>query len=149
MGSKIGLRCAVLLAEEGHTCMVRARNTTSVTVRRFPLPCTCRPALADLPGALRALTATVRPDWLFIEVPALAASGLLGEFDRALSWQREVVVCLDRAWASALQEQSLSPFHLALLELADHVVASQMPGGAHQALMLTGTAAPNPEACSP
>jgi hypothetical protein len=41
-------------------------------------------ALADLPGALCTLVAAVRPAWLFVESPALAAAGLAADFDRAL-----------------------------------------------------------------
>jgi G3E family GTPase len=125
-----GARCAVLLAEEGRTRMDGfAQDTPGVTVRRLLLPCTCCPALADLPGALRALVAAVRPDWLFVEVPALAAAGLAAEFDRVLGWPRELVVCLDRAWATARREHGLSPFQMILLELADRVVSNPPPRG--------------------
>jgi G3E family GTPase len=125
-----GTRCTVLLAEEGRTRMEGfAQDTPGVTVRRLLLPCTCCPALADLPGALRALVAAVRPDWLFVEVPALAAAGLVAEFARACGWPRELVVCLDRAWATARREHGLSPFQMVLLELADRVVSNPAGGG--------------------
>jgi G3E family GTPase len=125
-----GARCAVLLAEEGRTRMEGfAQDTPDVTVRRLLLPCICCPALADLRGALRALVAAVRPDWLFVEVPALAAAGLVAEFDRILGWPRELVVCLDRAWVTAQRERGLSPFQMVLLELADRVVSNPPAGG--------------------
>jgi G3E family GTPase len=125
-----GARCAVLLAEEGRTRMEGfVQNTPGVTVRRLLLPCICCPALADLPGALRALVAAARPDWLFVEVPALAAAGLVAEFARVLGWPRELVVCLDQAWATARREHGLSPFQMVLLELADRVVSNPTAGG--------------------
>jgi G3E family GTPase len=125
-----GARCAVLLAEEGRTRMEKfAQDSPGVAVRRLLLPCTCCPALAELPGALRALVAAVRPDWVFVEVPALAAAGLVAEFDRVLGWPRELVVCLDRAWATAQREHASSPFQMVLLELADRVVSNPTAGG--------------------
>jgi G3E family GTPase len=125
-----GARCAVLLAEEGRTRMDGfAQNTPGVTVRRLLLPCICCPALADLPGALCALVAAARPDWLFVEVPALAAAGLVAEFDRACGWPRKLVVCLDRVWATARREHALSLFQMVLLELADRVVSNPAGGG--------------------
>lgn len=125
-----GTRCAVLLAEEGRTRMAGFAQTTSgVTVRRLLLPCICCPALADLPGALRTLVAAAQPDWLFIEVPALAAAGLAADCDRALGWPREMVVCLDQAWTTHQREHALSPFQMVLLELADRVVSNPAAGG--------------------
>jgi G3E family GTPase len=125
-----GARCAVLLAEEGRTRMEGfAQGTPGVAVRRLLLPCTCCPALADLPGALRALVAAARPDWLFAEVPALAAAGLVAEFARACGWPRELVVCLDRVWATHQREHASSPFQMVLLELADRVVSNPARGG--------------------
>jgi hypothetical protein len=125
-----GARCAVLLAEEGRTRMEGfAQDTLGVTVRRLLLPCTCCPALAALPGALRALVAAVRPDWFFVEVPAMAAAGLVAEFDRVLGWPRELVVCLGRTWATAQREHALSPFQMVLLELADRIVSNPAWGG--------------------
>ena len=125
-----GTRCIVLLAEEGRTRMEGfTQDTPRVTVRRLLLPCICCPALADLRGVLRALVTAIRPDWFFVEVPAMAAAGLVTEFDRVLGWPRELVVCLDRAWATARREQDLSPFQMVLLELADRVVANPAAGG--------------------
>ena len=136
-------RCAVLLAEEGRTRMEKfAKDTPGVTVRRLLLPCICCPILADLPGALRALVAAASAGSLFVEMPAMAAAGLVAEFDRVLSWPRELVVCLDRAWVKALLEQDLSPFQMVLLELADRVVASPTPGGVHCASMRSAASAP-------
>jgi|GEM_PF-5427044 hypothetical protein len=59
----------------------------------------------------------------------MAATGLVGEFDRVLGWPRELVVCLDRAWATAQREHALSPFQIVLLELADHIVSHPPVGG--------------------
>jgi hypothetical protein len=122
-GRQPGARCAVLLAEDGRTRMEAfAQGAPEVGVRRLLLPCPCCPALAELPAALRELVAAARPDWVFLEVPAIAAAGLLAEFDRAFGWARELAVCLDRAWAAAIRENALSPFQMALLGLADRVV---------------------------
>ncbi|MFA5056739.1 MAG: GTP-binding protein [Opitutaceae bacterium] len=127
------VRCVVLLGEEGRARMDRfAQDTPGVSVRQFIQPCLCCPALADLPGMLRALVAMLRPDWCFVEVPAITAAGLVAEFDRVLGWPRELVVCLDRAWAAARNEQGLSLFQMVLLELADRIVANPAGGGVHR-----------------
>ena len=118
-----------------------SQDTPGVTVQRLLVPCPCCPTLANLPGALRALVAAGRVHSLFVEMPAMAAAGLVAEFDRVLGWPRELVVCLDRAWVKALQEQDLSPFQLVLLELADRVVASPTPGGVHCASMRSAASA--------
>ena len=136
-------RCAVLLAEERPTRMEEfAKDNPSVTVRRILLPCICCPILADLPGALRALVAAGSTDSLFVEVPAMAAAALVAEFDCVLGWPRKLVVCLDRAWMKALQEQALSLFQMVLLELADRVVARPTPPGIHCASMRSAASAP-------
>lgn len=120
--------CAVLLAEEGRTRWERfAREISGVAIQRLFLPCLCCPALADLPGAARALHAASRPEWLFLELPALAAAGLLGEFDRALGWPREVVLLLDAEWSAARRAQTLTPLHAATLALADRVLEPAPP----------------------
>jgi hypothetical protein len=99
-----GARCAVLLAEEGRTRMEGfAQGTPGVAVRRLLLPCTC--------------------------CPALAAAGLVAEFERACGWPRELVVCLDRVWATHQREHASSPFQMVLLELADRVVLKPAGGG--------------------
>lgn len=98
--SQPGTHCVILLAEEGRTRMEGFARDTPVTLGRLPLPCICCPSLADLPGTLRALVAAGSADSLFVEVPAMAAAGLLAEFDGVLGWPRELVVCLDRAVAA-------------------------------------------------
>ena len=90
------------------------------------------PALADLPGALREMLEAVRPGWVFVEAPALAAAGFMAEFDRVFGWPRELAVCLDPGWTAALREDALSPFQLALLQLADRVVPNAAPTGAQR-----------------
>jgi hypothetical protein len=62
-------------------------------------------------------------------VPALAAAGLVAEFERACGWPRELVVCLDRVWATHQREHASSPFQMVLLELADRVVSNPARGG--------------------
>lgn len=125
-----GARAAVLLAEEGRTRLEAfAADTPGVTVHRLLLPCICCPGRADLPGELRRLVAAARPDWVFLEVPALAAAALVAEFDRQLGWPRELTVCLDRAWSRASEAHALSPFLAALLEGADRVVPAPPGGG--------------------
>jgi CobW/HypB/UreG, nucleotide-binding domain len=147
--SQPGARCAVLLAEEGRTSLTRlAKENADLTLARLSMPCFCCPALVGLPDALNHLTATVRTDCLFIEAPAMAAAGLLGEFDRAFGWPRELVVCLDRLWIRAMQEQNLSPFQMALLDLADRLVAVSIPGGVHGARICGATPNPDPEAAA-
>lgn len=147
---KPGARCTVLLSEEGRTRWERfAQSTPGLSVRRLALPCPCCPALADLPGAVHALLVAARPDWLFFEVPALAAKGILADFDRTFGWPRGVVVCLDQAWTRALQDQRLLPFHLAMLELADRVVPYPFPGGVHGALTQRSASTPLPMTCPP
>ncbi len=119
-----GMRCGVVLAEEGRTRMERfAQEPPGVAVRRVYLPCPCCPALANLPGTLYQLVADARTDWVFLEVPTIAAVALLSEFDRAIGWPRQVVVCQDAAWVDAQRRHVLSPFFTNLLDLADTVVA--------------------------
>ncbi|HXQ80929.1 MAG TPA: GTP-binding protein [Opitutaceae bacterium] len=136
-----GARCPAVLAEEGRTRMEGfAQRTPGVSVRRILLPCTCCAALADLPGAVRALVASERPNRIFVEVPAVAAAGLLAEFDRELGWQRELTVCLDRSWDMARREHALSPFQAELLERADRVVPN--PAGSEPRPDLRAAAGP-------
>ena len=130
-----GAACGVLLAEEGRTRMERfSQEVPGVSVRRLLLPCMCCPGLADLPGALREMVAAVRPGWIFLEVPALAAAAFMAEFDRVLGWPRELAVCLDPGWTMALRDDSLSPFQSALLGLADRVVPSFRPADPHRGI---------------
>lgn len=124
-GEHPGARCAVLLAEEGRTRMEGfCRETPGVSARRLLLPCMCCPGLADLPGIVRELMTAAHPGWMFLEVPAMAATGLIAEFDRAFGWPRKLDVCLDPGWTLALRDDSLAPFQLALLGLADLVIPS-------------------------
>jgi hypothetical protein len=121
-------RCGVVLAEEGRTRMERfAQEPPGVAVRRVFLPCLCCPALADLTGGLRQLVADARTDWLFLEVPSIAAAGLLAEFDRAIGWPRQLVVCQGAASAEAPRRPDPAPFFSNLLDLADSVVPGPAP----------------------
>ena len=104
------------------------QGTPGVVVRKLSLPCLCCPAVSDLPGNVRALVETAEADWLFIEMPVIAAPGLLAEFDRMLCWPRPLVVCLTPTWAKAWHTQALSPFQSCLLDEADTVIAN--PGEA-------------------
>jgi Ni2+-binding GTPase involved in maturation of urease and hydrogenase len=120
-----GIRCAVVLAEDGHTRMERfAHDVPGLAVRRVLMPCPCCPARACLPETIRELQDGTGIDWLFVETPATAAAGLLGEFDRALGWSREVVLCLDEKWENLSHRPDRPPFLSALLERADRVMRS-------------------------
>jgi hypothetical protein len=118
-----GVRCAVLLADEG---LVRTKRFASVapevTVRCLFMPCLCCPGVSDLPRVARRLADESRAEWLFIEVPVLAAGGLLAEFDAVNAWPREVMVGLNREWARARRTRTLSVFQQRLLALADQVI---------------------------
>ncbi len=106
----------MVLAEDGHTRMERfVREVPGVAVRRVLLPCPCCPARAFLPDALRQLVGAPGIDRVFVESPATAAAGLLGEFDRDLGWAREVVLCLDAKWEWLRHRPDLPPFLTALL----------------------------------
>lgn len=119
-------RCAVLLADEGLTRTNRFANCSSpVAVRCLYLPCLCCPASADLPRIAREFAEVNRAACLFIELPALAAGGLISQFDHLVGWPREVVVCLNREWAKASRARTLSVFQTRLIALADQVV--EMP----------------------
>jgi hypothetical protein len=136
-------RCAVLLADEGLTRTERfAGSPASVAVKCLFMPCLCCPGAADLPGAIRRLAAATRAEWVFVELPALAAAGLLAEFDRKVGWPREVVVSLNREWAAARRAQTLSVFQSRLLELADRVVERPATRRAASAADAGGVATP-------
>jgi hypothetical protein len=123
-----GVRCAVVLAEDGHTRMERfAHEVPGVAVRRVLLPCPCCPAQAYLPETVRDLTGETGADWLFVETPATAAAGLLGEFDRELGWSRQVILCLDNKWERLRDRLDAPPFVSALLERADMVLPASPP----------------------
>ncbi|MDO8544114.1 MAG: hypothetical protein Q7S40_27040 [Opitutaceae bacterium] len=116
-------RCAVLTAEDGTATVERlAKIAPPITTRRVYLPCPCCPAAADLPGHIRALVDVSQPDWLFIELPVLPASGLVGEFDAVLGWERVLVVCLDDRWAEARRLHRFSPFQASFIESANQVI---------------------------
>jgi len=136
-------RPAVLLAEEGRTRMENfCRETPGVVWRKLSLPCTCCPAAADLPGAVRALVGPARADWLFLELPVIAAPGLLAEFDQMLGWSRSFVACLTPRWARALAAEEIPPFQSVLFGQADIVIAG--PSDAERAVDRL-----IPEACPP
>ena len=117
-------RCAVLLAEEGRTRWENfARELPPLAVHRLVLPCLCCPALANLPAAVQSLVASTGAGWLFVEVPAIAAAGVIAEFDRALGWPRQVVICTSAAWEAASRTAELPFFMSSLIALADTVVA--------------------------
>lgn len=115
--------CGVLLVDEGLTRTNRfAGAEPAITVRCLFMPCLCCPGVADLPRVARRFADENRIEVLFIEVPALAAAGLIAEFDHILRWRREVVVCLNRDWDRARRANTLSVFQACMLALADQVV---------------------------
>lgn len=103
-----------------------SQSTPGVAVRKLFLTCTCCPAVANLPGNVRALVETAQADWLFVELPVIAAPGLLAEIDRTLRWPRSLVACLTPAWAKAQRAKLLSPFQSLLLKEASTVIASPL-----------------------
>ena len=116
------VRCAVLLAEDGRTRMERfVQETPGVAVQKLFLPCFCCPAQAELEWAVRMLLAASRASRLYIELPAIAAPGLIAEFDRIFGWPRQVVVLMNDSWAAARREGRLMYFQSALLDLAGAV----------------------------
>lgn len=118
-----GCGISVLLLEEGRTRMDGfSKENPGVSVRRLVLPCLCCAGLTDLPAAVRAFVDEVPADWLFLELPAVAAFSLIADFDRFLKWPRSLIVCLDRTWAAARASDSLSPFQSCLLAGATGVV---------------------------
>jgi hypothetical protein len=119
----------VLLADERLTQTTRFANTVpAVDVRCIFMPCLCCPGSADLPRIVRRFAEASRADWLFIEIPALAAAGLLAEFDAVVGWPREVVVWLSREWSRARRARALSVFQTRLLDLADQWVEQPAAG---------------------
>ena len=117
------LRCAVLSVEEGRTRMEEfVRNEPGVTFGKLVMPCMCCPALAGLPRAASEMVRATAAEFLFVEVPAVAVAGLLQEFDQALAWPREVVLCLDRRWATLRARPELPYFHAGVIALADVIV---------------------------
>ena len=118
-------RCGVLLADQslGRKETVCA-DTPGVVVRTCFLPCTCCPAAAALPSAVREVVQASEANWLFIELPVIAAPGLIAEFDRVVRWPRTIVVSLTPTWERARRLGSLSPFQMLLLETADLTIAN-------------------------
>lgn len=122
--TKSPVPCAVLVAEEGRTRWENfARETAGLAVHRLMLPCFCCPGLANLPATVRNLVASTGAGWLFIEAPAIAAAGLIAEFDRTLGWPRQVVICTSAAWDAAARTAELPFFMSNLIALADTVIA--------------------------
>lgn len=116
-------RCAILSAESGIADLERfARVVPGVTVRRFVLPCFCCPAAAELPRHARTLAEDSRADWLFIDLPVLAAGSLIAEFDALVRWPCEFVLCVDADWGKACHAGTLSFAQIALTDMADRVV---------------------------
>lgn len=99
-----------------------AREFPRLAVRQLFLPCLCCPALADISGNVQEIATGSGATRLFIDVPALAAPGLLSEFDAHLTWPRQFVVCLDARWAAARTQGELDPFQFGLLSQADLIV---------------------------
>lgn len=123
-----GRRCGVLLAEEGRTRYEQfVRSVPGVVVRRVLLRCPCCPAQAFLPEAARALAAETDLTQVFLELPAVAALGLLGEFDRELGWPRDIVLVLDARWERLRQQDDAPPFLAALLAVAGTLVGPPAP----------------------
>jgi hypothetical protein len=123
-----GGRCAVVLAEEGHTRMERfARDVPAVAVRRLLLPCPCCPALAQLPETIRQVIGETGATRLYVEVPATAAAGLLAEFDRDPGWPRRLVLCLDEKWDRLRRRDDGPLFLSALVADADEIVTPRPP----------------------
>lgn len=138
-------RCGVLLADQSPVCKDTAcAHQPGVIVRGCFLPCTCCPAAADLPAAVHGLVAANQPNWIFIEIPVIAAPGLIAEFDRMVRWPRSLIVCLTPAWARARRMGSLSPFQSLLLETADVTISNDEEANAAMARVLpTGDIARN------
>ncbi len=118
-------RFGVLLADQ---IPVRKKTVCAyppaVVVRTYFLPCACCPAAAALPSAVREVAQASQVNWLFIEMPVIAAPGLIAEFDRVVRWPRTIVVSLTPAWERARRSGLLSPFQVLLLETADIKIAN-------------------------
>lgn len=118
------LRCGVVLAEEGRRRFERfTRTVPGLAVRRVLLPCPCCPAQAFLPEVVRALVTETGVAQVYLELPAVATLGLLGEFDRELGWPREVVLVLDARWERLRHQGDAPPFVAALAGAADTILA--------------------------
>lgn len=123
--------CGVLLAEGIllHNQRVCA-DTPGVVVHRCFLPCTCCQDAAALPTAVREIVEGRELKWLFLQVPILAAAGLVAEFDRVVRWPREFVINLTPAWEQARRRGTLSPFQMLLIEAASLTFANEREASA-------------------
>lgn len=123
-----GCRIALLAADAPIGQLRRiAEELAPIEIRRLMVPCACCPALSDLPSEAKELVDETKPDWLIIELPAMAATALLAHFDAALKWPREFVVCMDEKWEEARRNEQLTWFQAQLLNSADRVESGAPP----------------------
>ncbi len=116
-------RCALLTSDETGAAMERfAEAEPRMFVRRIELSCLCCPGRTDLARALRDFAEECAADLILVELPLLAAATQIAEFDALWTNPRELVVCLDDAWATARRAESLSFFQFRLLGAADRVI---------------------------
>jgi hypothetical protein len=142
-------RCAVLLAEEGRTRMESfCAGTPGMILEKLHLPCLCCPEAADLPKAVESLIAKGGAGWLFLELPVMAAPGLLAEFDRQLGCARAVILRLTPAWAKMLQSGMLSPFQSGMLGVADAVITNDDEAGRATGLILSRGSSASCSSCT-
>lgn len=141
---RLSANCAVLTPPETAGEMERfARAVPRVSVRRLILPCLCCPGAAELPRRVCALAEESEADWLIVALPALAANGLIAEFDALVRWPREVVVCLDASWTESRRTDSLSCFQFRLISTADRVIdAPGRPGPARRRMEISRSLVP-------
>ncbi len=151
LAERPGVRCAILLAEEGRTRMESfCADLPRLSLRKLFLPCLCCPEASDLSGAVGRLVTETGADWLFLELPVIAAPGLLAVFDRQIRIPRTVVMRLTPSWARAVKAGMLSPFQSGMFDAADVVITN--PDGTERAarLVLEATAPhPMPAVFSP
>lgn len=132
-------RVAVLLCEEGRARMETfCADRAGVLHRKLFPSCICCPTTADLPGVLEDLIEATSAKWVFVELPILAAAGLLGEFDRILGWPRSLIVLLTPKWAEMVRSGMVSPFQSALIDSADAVASDRTEAEAIGRKMLSG-----------
>lgn len=117
-------KCAVLLAEEGRTRMEGfIEGRAGLIFRKLFLPCLCCSCRSAVAGALRQLSDANTLEWIFVELPAVAAAGMISELDRTVGAGTFLVVCLNEAWAKARRDNEMMPFQSSLLAVASAVVA--------------------------
>ena len=140
-----GNHCGVLIADQSPVRKGTAfADKPGVVVRGCFLPCTCCPSAADLSAAVHGLVQANQGNWIFNEIPVIAAPGLNAEFDRMVRWPRSLVARLTPALARARRVGSLSPFQLLLLETADVTISNDQEATAAMARVLsTGDIARN------